>query len=286
LCFEYLMRSFWATLANPHYPTSIHPALSSFTDECAGMLARLVAYVGTLALLAMVGLCLWNEVSDAVTTEPVAKATWSLASRSHPAFAVKSSDLSEKTETYEIYRHPEGGRKDVLHWTAPRAVQGTAQGEKPVAELEIYRPGGEFTPSDPADTEIAARMDPQRDYQSPRGLEAAGVIDSKFGSVALLRLAGDADGTKPCLGFIKRIGDPTLQISGWTCQGDGLPAQRAAIGCMLNRLTLLTAGNEPKLAELFAHAELKRSRCAAASTSATSVDWMTVTENPRLRGPL
>ena len=261
------MRSFWATLANPHYPTRIHPALRSFADECAGMLARLVAYVGTLALLAMVGLCLWNEVSDAVTTEPVAKAalkaTWSLASRSHPAFAVKSVDLSEKTETYEIYRHPEGGRKDVLRWTAQRAVQGTAaqgtaQGEKPVAELEIYRPGGEFTPSDPADTEIAARMDPQRDYQSPRGLEAAGVIDSKFGSVALLRLAGAADGTKPCLGFIKRIGDPTLQISGWTCQGDGLPAQRAAIGCMLNRLTLLTAGNEPKLAELFARAELKR----------------------------
>jgi hypothetical protein len=286
------MRSFWATLANPHYPTRIHPALRSFADECAGMLARLVAYVGTVALLAIVGLHLWNEVSDAaIMMEPVAKATWSLASRSHPAFAVKSVDLSEKTETYEIYRHPEGGRKDVLHWTAPRAVQGTAaqgtaQGEKPVAELEIYRPGGEFSPSDPAGTEIAARIDPQRDHQSPRGLEAAGVIDSKFGSVALLRLAGDADGTKPCLGFIKRIGDPMLQMSGWTCQGDSLPAQRAAIGCMLNRLTLLTAGNEPKLAELFARAELKRSSCAAATTSATSVDWVTVTENPRLRGPL
>ncbi len=286
------MRSFWATLANPHYPTRIHPALSSFADECAGMLARLVAYVGALALLAMAGLYLLNDVPDAATTEPVAKATlkatWSLASRSHPAFAVKSFDLSEKTETYEIYRHPEGGRKDVLHWTAPKTVpgtaaQGTAQGEKPVAELEIYRPGGEFSPSG---TEIAARIDPQRDDQSSRGLEAAGVIDSKFGSVALFRLAGNADGTKPCLGFIKRIGDPTLQISGWTCQGDSLPAQRAAIGCMLNRLTLLTAGNEPKLAELFARAELKRGSCAVATTSATSVDWVTVTENPRLRGPL
>jgi hypothetical protein len=65
-----------------------------------------------------------------------------------------------------------------------------------------------------------------------------------------------------------------------------LPAQRAAIGCMLNRLTLLTAGNEPKLAELFARAELKRGSCAAATPSATSVDWVTGTENPRLRGPL
>ena len=31
---------------------------------------------------------------------------------------------------------------------------------------------------------------------------------------------------------------------------------------MLSRLILLTAGNEPKLAELFARAELKRTDCA------------------------
>jgi hypothetical protein len=108
--------------------------------------------------------------------------------------------------------------------------------------------------------------------------------------VALPRLSGEAgwakDEAKSCLGFIKQLGDPNLQISGWTCQGEGLPARRAAIGCMLNRLTLLTAGNEPKLAELFARAELKRGNCTAATISATSVDWVTGTENPRLRGPL
>jgi hypothetical protein len=288
------MRSFWTTPASSYYPTSIHPALNSFADECYGTLAHLVAYVGALALLAMAGLHLWDELPDAAAAEPVAKASWSLASRSHPAFAVNLLDLSEKTETYEIFRHPEGGRKDVLHWAAQGALQGTAQGttqgtaqdEKPVAELEIYRPGGEFSLSGATGAEIAARMD----SGGSRGLEAAGVIDSKFGPVALLRLAGDADGAKdqakPCLGFVKRLGDPILQISGWTCQGDGIPARRAAIGCMLNRLTLLTAGNEPKLAELFARAELKRGSCAVAATSATSVDWVTGTENPQLRGPL
>ena len=284
------MRSFWAIPANPHYPTSIHPALNSFADACAGTLARLVAYVGVLALLAMAGFHLWDELPDAATAEPAPKAGWSLALRSHPAFAVNSLDLSEKAETYEIFRHPEGGRKDVLHWkaqgTTEGTTQGTAQSEKLVAELEIYRPGGEFGPSDATGAEIAARMDPE----GSGGLEAAGVIDSKFGKVALLRLADTTDGAKgqakSCLGFLKRLGDPTLQISGWTCQGDGLPARRAAIGCMLNRLTLLTAGNEPKLAELFARAELKRGSCAAATPSATSVDWVTGTENPRLRGPL
>jgi hypothetical protein len=69
--------------------------------------------------------------------------------------------------------------------------------------------------------------------------------------------------------------------AGWTCQGDSLPARRSAIGCILSRLILLTAGNDPKLAELFARAELKRGSCTA---SAASADWVTGAENPRLRG--
>ena len=58
------MRSFWPTPANPDYPTRIHPALTSFADECCGTLARLVAYVGALALLAIVGIHLWDELPD------------------------------------------------------------------------------------------------------------------------------------------------------------------------------------------------------------------------------
>lgn len=235
------------------------------------MLARLMAYVGTLASLAMAGIHLWNHLPEAEAIEPSAAVGWSVAARSHPAFAVSQFDLPEKTETYTIFRHPEGGRKDVIRWTT--------RDERPVAELEIYRPGGEFSQSGPADADIAARMEPN----GPRELEAAGVIDSKFGTVTLLRHPRDAGS---CLGFIKRLDDPRLQISGWSCQGDAWPARRAAIGCILNRLILLTAGNAPKLAELFAHAELRRTNCAAASASATPADWVTSAENPLLRGGL
>jgi hypothetical protein len=41
-------------------------------------------------------------------------------------------------------------------------------------------------------------------------------------------------------------------------RGRRLASPRAAIGCILNRLILLTGGNELKLAEVFARAELKR----------------------------
>ncbi len=82
------------------------------------MLARLVAYVGALALLAIVGIHLWDELPDGAGLEAAAKAGWSVASRSYPAFAVSQFDLPGKTETYEILRHPEGGRKDVFRWAA------------------------------------------------------------------------------------------------------------------------------------------------------------------------
>jgi len=60
---------------------------------------------------------------------------------------------------------------------------------------------------------MADRMEPE----GGRELEVAGIIDSKFGTVTLLRLAGDAGGTRSCLGFLKRLDEPNLRISGWSC---------------------------------------------------------------------
>ena len=136
------MQSFSGTRADPHYPNDpapIYPVLTSFADECCGTLARLIAYVGALALLAIVGVHFWNELPRGAALEPSARADWRVALRSHQAFAVSEFDLPEKTEAYEILRHPAGGRKDILRWRP--------QGRGPVAEIEIYRPGGESSPS-------------------------------------------------------------------------------------------------------------------------------------------
>jgi hypothetical protein len=99
-----------------------------------------------------------------------------------------------------------------LRWAAP--------GEKPVAELEIDRPSDEA--SEPGFA-IAARMDPK----GRRELEAAGVIDSRFGPVTLLRLADEANDAASRLGFIKHLDEPNPRISGWSCQGSDMPARRA-----------------------------------------------------------
>jgi hypothetical protein len=265
------MHSFPAGPAKSHDTTTIHPMLASFADEVCGTLAQLCAYVMMLALMAIGGITLWDRLPDAVAMEPAPKGGWVQAPRSAPAFAVSQFVFQNKPEAYAIYRHPEGGRKDVLRWTGTEG--------KPVAELELYRRGDEHQ-AGPAVADIAARMDPD----GARELEAAGMVDSKFGPVTLLDLVGGADDARACLGFMNRIHDPNFRISGWSCQGDSLPARRAAIGCLLNRLMLLTAGDDAKLAELFAHAELRRSDCGATSAPALSADWVTGADNPRLRG--
>ena len=266
------MHSISADPARSHYTTRIHPALTSFADEVCGTLARLFAYVMTLALFAIGGMALWEQLPDAAAMGPSTRGAWTLADRSTRAFAVSQFDPHDKTVTYEIFRHPLGGRRDVLHWSGAD--------KKLVAELEIYRPGGELNHEGPAIADIAARMDPG----GVRELEAAGLIDSKFGNLTLLRLINGADSPRACLGFMKRVSDPNLRISGWSCQGDNLPARRAAISCMLNRLTLLSTGNDPKLAELFARAELRRGDCANSAAPALSADWLTGSDNVQLRG--
>lgn len=254
-------------------PLTIHPALRSFADECRGVTIRLFGYVGALALIAIVASQLWAELPSG-SIEPADKAGWSVAGRSYPAFAVSRDDSSVNIETYEIFRHPDGGRKDILHWV-------DSPGEKPVAELELYRSGAEVSEGRPPADEIAARMDPE----GMREITGEGIIDSKFGPVTLFGFA-PAD-AKSCLGFTKNFEEANLRISGWSCRGETLPARRAAIACTLNRLTLLTAGNDPKLAELFARAELKRGNCAPTGTAtALSADWVTGAQNPRLRGSL
>jgi hypothetical protein len=258
------MQSFPGIPARSPFAAKIHPALTSFSNEVCATFARLFAYMGMLALLGILTIHGWDQLQDVLADEAAAKPGWTTADRSYPAFAVSRQDSHEKSASYIILRHPEGGRKDILRWTESPA--------RVVAELEIYRPGAEFDPATGAG--LAARMGGTLE------LETAGVLDTKFGAFSLLRQAGVAD-TNACLAFFKRIDEPALQVSGFSCQGDSLPARRAAVGCMLDRLTLLASGNEPKVAELFAHAELKRGGCAPASLMA---NWMSSTEDPQLRG--
>lgn len=251
-------------------PAQIHLALAAFADEVVGTLAHLFAYVGALALFAILALAALSQLPALPDDEVASRSGWSEASRSHPAFALSKLDSLERAVSYVILRHPEGGRRDVMRWVG--------EAGKPLAELEIYREGGEFDVARPATADLAIQMG----LGAATTLEQAGLIDTKFGPVALFRPTGAAEGARACLGYLMRSEEPALQIAGFSCQGDTMPARRAAVACTLNRLTQLASGNEPKLAEFFARAELKRRACDSPGLS----DWLLGAANAQLRGTL
>lgn len=251
----------------------IHPALRSFRDEARTFTVRFLAYVCGVALLAAIlADHLVAPVGAAIEARPAAEPRWAVATRPQPVFTVTQLDLSGMTEPYEALRHPGGGRKDTLRW-APGADG------KPTASIEFYRPGNEIARLEPVETAFATQIA----ANGPVRTESGGMIASKFGPVHLTRMTGAAPGGT-CTGFAKDFAAPRLRISGWTCQPPTEPAQRAAIACLLDRFVLLSAGNDPKLAALFAHAELKRAGCYAATH--VRADWMTTLDDPVLRGRL
>ena len=232
--------------ASLHEPKLI-ATLTGFADELRATTTRIVAYLCGIAVLALIATDLVSRLQDDVDLAPrlaLRQSAWYPVERPLPAFAAPLPDLSDKTATYEILRHAEGGRKDVLKWLDA----GVAL---PSAEIEIYRPGDESPAFAPALLEISARTA----LWNVRSVQADGVIDTKFGPVSLVAFSTEAAGKRvSCTGFARSFDDPQVQISGWSCGGAAQPGGRQAVACLLNRLTLLAAGSDPKLSELFARA--------------------------------
>jgi hypothetical protein len=255
----------------------VHPVLINFAEEFRAISVRLMAYLCGVGALALIAADLFApQRSDTVEVAvPLRnRDAWTAAVRPQPAFAAPVGDSSSQSESYEILRHTEGGgRKDILRWSAAAA-------EAPLSQLELYRPGTELIAFGPAASEIAARVAQGR----ADAVQAAGVIETKFGPVALVSFMSHVSGTpQPCIGFAHSFDTPRIQISGWSCQGVRAQDKRQAIACALDRLTMLSAGNDPKVAELFARAELRRAGCGHAQAS---TDWVTATHEPVLRGRL
>ncbi len=128
-------------------------------------------------------------------------------------------------------------------------------------------------------------MPPPR--SGPTDLHNEAPLDSKFGALAIVRFTASHGTPRQCLGFVRAYDDPLLQVSGWFCRG-GEFVERSTLACALDRLTLLSAGSEPKLGALFAKVELKRSFCGQhdpilASTPKYKLLWKALATRPEPR---
>ena len=205
------MHSFSADPATSHYTTGIHPALTSFADEClrhAGAPDRLCV---TLALIAM-------SASISGTQLPSGR---------RPRAAAKGGLDPGRALGTGLRRQPVrfGSTKQTLTRSSgiPRAAArmscaGPAPTRSQSPSSKSTAPAANSSQRMPAMAEIAARIDPE----GVQELEAAGVIDSKFGTVTLLRLTGEPTASAPA----------SVSSSASTSPTCGSPAGRArAIAC-------------------------------------------------------
>src|SRR5262249_3095142 len=82
------MQSFPGSSARSLFAAKIHPALTSFSDEVCATVARLFAYMGSLAVLGILALHGWDQLQTMLADEPAPRPGWAAADRSNPAFAV------------------------------------------------------------------------------------------------------------------------------------------------------------------------------------------------------
>lgn len=225
-------------------------------DDFRATIVRVVAYIGGLAVLAVLAASFFRAPVRLVAA-PAPQPEWVSVDRPHPAFELQLPDAGTAAAGYIIMRRPtDNARKDLMTWGSPVATG-------PYAMVEIYRPGARSERFIDAPSEIAARIVA---FTVTDDVKPAGSIVSKFGTVPLVDFAIAAPGTAEphrCLGFAKAFDAPSMQIAGWYCNGHDERVDHAMLACILDRLTILTAGGDAALAGLFARAEIRRTFCGA-----------------------
>jgi hypothetical protein len=257
----------------------MHPALHSWREELPSTFVRVLAYLGAIAVLSIIAARSAQSPSATGVTKPAHQSEWTEIERPFPAFALPIPEATDVPSSYIIRRHVEGGgRKDIL-------VLGVADSTAPYLQVEIYRPGNEIRHFAGPKAEIvseATALGPiaLRQIEEP--------LASKFGPLSIVTFETSKGPARHCLGFIRDYDDPMLQLSGWFCQGGADFIERSTLSCALDRLSLLSAGSEPKVGALFAQAELNRSYCGQhdpilAATPKYKLLWKALATRPEPR---
>jgi hypothetical protein len=235
---------------------TVQPASYSVPDDIRATLARILAYMGGLGLLAAAAASFFQSDPGplaAVASAPVA--AWTAAEKPYPAFELLMPELNGSPFNYAILRRSrDNARKDVMTWGAPDS-------SRPYATVEIFRPGPRAEAFLDASSEIAARI---IDDTVADDVKPAGEIESKFGPMPLVDFAIAPNGhLKRCLGFARAFDSPLMQIAGWYCSADAEVIDRATVACMIDRLTMVNA--DTQTATFFARVEVKRTFCGQRS---------------------
>ncbi len=236
--------------------------------RAARALAKTAALVGAtgLALAIATMLVTANGPPGGVQAAPSASPEWIDIRRPLPVFDLVGTEFAKLPSRYDARRHAEGGgRRDALTF-------GAIGFDGPFLHLVFYRVGREAEPLTPLVIELAR-------VASDDGLAVLrnrppGKVSTRFGPVELADLALLHDGAPaPCLGFrAAPDGGTALRIAGFLCGSRTPSAARAALACVIDKIDLLAAADDPGLQRIFVDAERRRGPPCAAFAQAPGRD--------------
>lgn len=238
----------------------MQPASYSIPGDIRATLARILVYMGGLALLAVAAAGFVQSERGPLASTPSPTQMWptqiwTAAEKPYPAFELLMPEFNGGAFNYAILRRSaDNARKDVMTWGEP-AIRGL------YAKVEIFRPGPRAESFLDASSEIAARLIAETVADDVKPI---GEIGSKFGPMSLVDFAIAPNGhLRRCLGFAHAFDNPLMQIAGWYCSAGAEVVDRATVACMIDRLTMVSA--DTQTATFFARAEVKRTFCGQRS---------------------
>lgn len=210
------------------------------------------------------------ETAAALRPGTSGQEAWVAIARPIPIFGLESPELERQPLTLEARRSADGRqREDILSF-------GGFPEPKPHLALHLAVRHERDELSRPFIVALVRAA-------AARGLSVQrsslpDAIETRFGPVeaADVTLSDGASG-RACIAFRMEGGTVPLALSGWWCGGEGKPADRRQLVCLIDRIDLLAAGEDATLRSAFARSELNRQPgCAPPRLSASGrkVSWL------------
>jgi hypothetical protein len=200
-----------------------------------------------------------NETSrDELTAPLIVAPTWVSVVKPIQTFALTAPEIERLPLTYHVLRHVG------LSLMEDRLKVGHYQDGGLHAMLALLRKDGAPTPE--ADKVYLGRSF-YLDLVKVASAQGLGVIRigptetqiTKFGNVESADvLFSDGAIERTCLAYRHAHTDPSFSFQGWLCSAGEQPLTRPILGCFVDRIGLMSSGEDKRLRRLFADAELRR----------------------------
>lgn len=215
--------------------------------------------LASAALAALVSFPLRSGIVDAAPQAPlrILPANWINIQKPFQLYGLASPEFGKVPTTYEARRPTSGeGRSDTLNF-------GAFDGAGAFLSINVLRSGD--TGTDPGFFVDLARRAAEAGL-SVSHIAQPGDIAGRFGTIEHAGATLARGGIEAhCQLFRLRETGPGLHVAGLACLAGGREMEPGGLACLVDRLSLVSAGDDAPLRQFFVTAELKRDRFCAGS---------------------